>query len=224
MLDGVGAVYISYYPDIAVPGAVETVAAFVAKAREAGVEKLVLLTGRGEYHAQRAEEVVRSSGLPFTIVRAAWFAQNFSEGALHAPVMAGVLPMPGGDVQEPIVDVDDIADVAVAALSEKGHDGEVYEVTGPRLMRFADMADILARASGRPVAYVPISFDAFHAAILQEQGETIADVLTEIARETLDGRNASLADGVQRALGRAPRDFTTFAHTAARAGAWADAA
>ncbi|MCA0045061.1 NmrA family NAD(P)-binding protein [Celeribacter litoreus] len=223
-LEGVGAVYISYYPDIAVPGAVETVTAFVEKAREAGVGKLVLLTGRGEYHAQQAEEVVRQCGLPFTIVRAAWFAQNFSEGALHAPVMAGVLPMPGGDVQEPIVDVDDIADVAVAALSEDGHDGELYEVTGPRLMRFAEMADILSRESGRQIAYVPISFDDFHAAILQSQGKMIADVLTGIARETLDGRNASLADGVQRALGREPRDFTTFAQSAARAGAWADAA
>lgn len=223
-LVGVGAVYISYYPDIAVPGAVETVTAFVTQARAAGVSKLVLLTGRGEYHAQRAEDVIRQSGLPFTIVRAAWFAQNFSEGALHAPVMAGVLPMPGGDVLEPIVDVDDIADVAVAALSEDGHDGELYEVTGPRLMRFADMAEDLSQAIGQPITYVPISFEDFHAAIQQDQGDMIAEVLTGIARETLDGRNAALSDGVQRALGRDPRDFAVFAQAAAREGRWADAA
>lgn len=223
-LDGVSSVYISYYPDIAVPGAVETVAAFVEKARVAGVAKLVLLTGRGEYHAQQAEEVVRNSGLRFTIVRAAWFAQNFSEGALHETVMAGLLPMPGGEVREPIVDVDDIADVAVAALSEPGHDGELYEVTGPRLMTFAEMAAELSVASGRQVAHLPISFEDFHAALLPVQGEMIADVLTTIARETLDGRNAYLADGVARALGRAPRDFTAFASDAAQAGAWAEAA
>lgn len=223
-LDGVSSVYISYYPDIAVPGAVETVAAFVEQARVAGVTKLVLLTGRGEYHAQQAEEVVRNSGLRFTIVRAAWFAQNFSEGALHETVMAGLLPMPGGEVREPIVDVDDIADVAVAALSESGHDGELYEVTGPRLMTFAEMAAELSVASGRQVAHLPISFEDFHAALLPVQGEMIANVLTTIARETLDGRNAHLADGVARAMGRAPRDFTAFASDAAQAGAWAEAA
>lgn len=224
VLDGVSAVYISYYPDIAVPGAVETVAAFADQARVAGVGKLVLLTGRGEYHAQRAEGVVRNSGVPFTIVRAAWFAQNFSEGALHAPVMAGVLPMPGGDVEEPIVDADDIADVAVAALTNPGHDGKTYEVTGPHLMTFSRMAEALSAATGRQVAHVPISFEDFHAALLPSQGEMIADVLTEIARETLDGRNAKLADGIERALGRPPRDFATFATEAARSGAWADAA
>lgn len=224
VLDGVSAVYISYYPDIAVPGAVETVAAFVDQARAGGVGKLVLLTGRGEYHAQRAEDVVRNSGVPFTIVRAAWFAQNFSEGALHAPVMAGVLPMPGGDVEEPIVDVDDIADVAVAALTNPGHDGETYEVTGPHLMTFAQMAEVLSAATGRQIAHVPISFEDFQAALLASEGEMIANVLTEIARETLDGRNAQLADGVERALGRPPRDFATVASEAARSGAWVDAA
>lgn len=224
VLDGVSAVYISYYPDIAVPGAVETVTAFVDKARSAGVQKLVLLTGRGEHHAQRAEDVVRNAGIPFTIVRAAWFAQNFSEGALHAPVMAGVLPMPGGDVLEPIVDVDDIADVAAAALLDPGHDGELYEVTGPRLMRFADMAAALSQATGRSITHVPITFEEFHVALTRDQGAMIADVLTGIARETLDGRNAHLADGVQRALGRPPRDFDTFATEAARKGAWSSAA
>lgn len=224
VLAGVSSVYISYYPDIAVPGGVEAVSAFTEQARAAGVVKIVLLTGRGEYHAQRAEEVVRNSGLPFTIVRAAWFAQNFSEGALHDPVMAGVLPMPGGDVQEPIVDVDDIADVAVAALADAGHDGETYEVTGPRLLTFAQMADVLSAATGRQITHVPISFEDFHAALLAGQGEMIADVLTAIARETLDGRNATLADGVQRALGRAPRDFATFADAAVRSGNWAEAA
>ncbi|MFS4579946.1 NAD(P)H-binding protein [Phaeobacter sp. C3_T13_0] len=220
VLAGVSAVYISYYPDIAVPGAVETVAAFTDQARVAGVRKIVLLTGRGEYHAQRAEEVIRTSGLPYTIVRAAWFAQNFSEGALHAPVMAGVLPMPGGDVLEPIVDVDDIADVAVAALTETNHDSETYEVTGPRLMTFEHMAEVLSAATGQKITHMPISFEDFHAALLASQGEMIADVLTDIARETLDGRNARIADGVQRALGRPPRDFTTFATNAVSSGAW----
>ncbi|MBO9436638.1 NmrA family NAD(P)-binding protein [Ruegeria sp. R13_0] len=224
ILEGVSAAYISYFPDIAFPGAVEQVEAFTALARESGLQRLVLLTGRGEFHAERAEEVICNSGVPFTIVRAAWFAQNFSEGALLGPVMAGVLPMPAGDVREPIVDVDDIADVAVAALTEDGHAGELYEVTGPRLMTFADMAAQLSRAVGRPVQYLPISFEDFHAEIAKANGEMIADVITDIARETLDGRNANLAGGVQRALGRAPRDFAEFARKAATSGAWTSAA
>ena len=223
-LDGVSAAYISYFPDIAFPGAVEQVEAFIALAEEKGLQRLVLLTGRGEFHAERAEEVVRNSGVPFTIVRAAWFAQNFSEGALFDPVMAGALPMPGGDVREPIIDVDDIADIAVAALTEEGHVGELYEVTGPRLMTFAEMAAELSRAMGRTVQYVPISFEDFHAEIKNANGEMIADVITDIARETLDGRNANLADGVQRALGRTPRDFAEFADKAAMSGAWTKAA
>ncbi|MEW2915828.1 NmrA family NAD(P)-binding protein [Ruegeria sp. ANG10] len=224
ILEGVSAAYISYFPDIAFPGAVEQVEAFTTLAREKGLQRLVLLTGRGEFHAERAEAVVRNSGVPFTIVRAAWFAQNFSEGALLGPVKAGVLPMPAGDVREPIIDVDDIADVAVAALTEEGHDGELYEVTGPRLMTFEDMAAELSRAMGRTVQYLPISFEDFHAEIAHANGEMIADVITDIARETLDGRNANLADGVQRALGRAPRDFADFANKAAMSGAWTRAA
>ncbi|MEP2031444.1 MAG: NAD(P)H-binding protein [Paracoccaceae bacterium] len=224
VLDGISAAYISYFPDIAFPGAVEQVEAFIAMAHEKGLQRFVLLTGRGEYHAERAEEVVRNSGVPFTIVRAAWFAQNFSEGALLDPVMAGVLPMPAGDVREPIIDIDDIADVAVAALTEEGHAGELYEVTGPHLMTFADMAGELSRAMGRTVQYLPISFEDFHAEITNTNGEMIADVITDIARETLDGRNANLADGVQRALGRAPRGFAEFADKAAALGAWTKAA
>lgn len=223
-LAGMRAVYISYYPDVAVPGAVERVSAFIDAAKAAGAARLVLLTGRKERHAERAEAVLQGAGVAHTILRAAWFAQNFSEGALRDAIMAGVLPMPGGDVLEPIVDVEDIADVAVAALTEDGHDGEVYEITGPRLMGFAQMAEALSAASGRPVAHAPLSLEEFHDALVPLQGEMLAEVVTGIARETLDGRNAHLADGVERALGRAPRDFADFAAAAARAGAWRDAA
>jgi len=223
-LEGVSAAYVSYFPDIAIPGAVEHVEQFCNLAHRMGLERLVLLTGRGEHHAERAEDVVRRCGAPFTIIRAAWFAQNFSEGALHGPVMAGVLPMPGGNVREPIIDIDDIAEVAVAALTQDGHTGKLYEVTGPRLMTFSEMADALSVAMAQPVQHLPISFDDFHAELKRENGEMIADIVTEIARETLDGRNAYLGDGVQRALGRAPRDFTDFARTAAAVGCWKTAA
>jgi uncharacterized protein YbjT (DUF2867 family) len=224
VLEGVSAAYVSYFPDLAFPGAVEKVEALCKVAAGAGIGRLVLLSGRGEHHARQGEEVVRASGLDFTLIRAAWFAQNFSEGYLRDQVENGVIAMPGGDVQEPIVDVDDIAGVAVAALTEAGHSGHLYEVTGPRLMSFAEMAAELSHATGRPIRHVPISFDEFHDGLVQVGGEFVADVFTAIARETLDGRNAHLADGVERALGRPPRDFAEFAKRAAAAGAWAAAA
>ena len=120
--------------------------------------------------------------------------------------------------------MDDIADVAVAALTQEGHRGRLYEVTGPRLMIFADMAGALSEATGRPIRHIPIGFDEFHANIARSGGDFVADVFTAIARETLDGRNARTADGVMRALGRPPRDFARFATDAARSGAWAKAA
>lgn len=223
-LAGVSAAYVSYFPDLAFPGAVDKVEALCGAARAAGVRRLVLLSGRGEHHARLGEEAVRRSGMDFTLVRAAWFAQNFSEGYLRDQVLGGVIAMPGGDVREPIVDVDDIADVAVAALTEDGHEGALYEVTGPRLMTFAEMAGELSEATGRPIRHVPITFEEFHDGLVQVGGEFVADVFTAIARETLDGRNARLADGVERALGRPPRDFAAFARNAAAAGAWRVAA
>lgn len=223
-LNGARAAYVTYFPDLAFPGAVEKLESLVETAKDADVGHLVLLSGRGEHHARLGEEVVRDSGVDFTIVRAAWFAQNFSEGYLRDPILAGVLPMPGGDIAEPIIDIDDIADVAVAALTEAGHAGKLYEVTGPRLMTFAEMAAVLGQATGRPIRHVPISFEDFHANIAASGGDFVADVFTAIARETLDGRNAHTTDGVMQALGRPPRDFADFARAAALANAWPGAA
>ncbi|MEM1267379.1 MAG: NmrA family NAD(P)-binding protein [Pseudomonadota bacterium] len=223
-LSGVAQAYVTYFPDLAFPGAVEKLQAFTKVAAASGLEHIVLLSGRGEHHARLGEEVVRSSGIPFTLVRSAWFAQNFSEGYLRDPILAGVLPMPGGDIAEPIIDIDDIADVVVAALTEDGHVGELYEVTGPELMTFAEMARILSSAAGRPIQHLPITFEDFHANVAAAGGDFVADVFTAIARETLDGRNAHLNDGVERALGRQPRAFADFAAAASSRGAWSAAA
>lgn len=223
-LDGVGAAYISFFPDLAFPGASDRIEALVDMARDRDVGRLVLLSGRGESHAQACEEIVRMSGLDHTLVRASWFAQNFSEGYLRVPVLRGTVAMPAGDVREPIVDIDDLADVAVAALTDDRHSGALYEITGPELLSFADMTDALSAATGRAVRYRPISLDAFHAEMSAMAGPFIADVFTGVCRETLDGRNAWLGDGVQRALDREPRSFAEFCRRAAAAGAWAEAA
>ena len=224
VLHGVTKAYVTYFPDLAFPGAVEKVAAFCDVAKSTGLKHIVLLSGRGEHYARLGEEAVRASGIDFTLVRAAWFAQNFSEGYLRDPILSSVLPMPGGTIQEPIIDIDDIADVVVTALTEDGHKGKLYEVTGPRLMSFADMAEVLSQVTGRPIQHIPISFEDFHANIAASGGEFVADVFTGIARETLDGRNAQVCDGVENALGRPARDFADYAAVAAKSGTWSDAA
>ena len=223
-LDGVSAAYVSYFPDLAFPGADQKIGALCELAKTMGTERLVLLSGRGETHAKRCEDIVRDSGVDFTLVRCAWFAQNFSEGYLRDPVLDGAIALPAGDVREPIVDVDDIAEVAVAALTEARHGGELYEITGPRLLHFSEAAAELAAASGHPVRYVPITLAQFHEAMTAIGGAFIADVFTHVCEEALDGRNEWLGDGVQRALGRAPRDFSDFCRHAAAAGAWRTAA
>jgi len=223
-LDRVSTAYVSYFPDLAFPGAAEKIGALSGLAKKMGTKRLVLLSGRGETQAQRCEDIVRNSGVDFTLLRCAWFAQNFSEGYLHGPVMQGTIALPAGDAREPVVDVDDIADAAVAALTEDRHSGELYELTGPRLLHFSDVAAELSAAVGRPVEYVPITLGQFHAAMSNIGGEFIADVFTHVCKEALDGRNEWLGDGVQRALGREPRDFAEVCRSAAAGGTWSAAA
>jgi uncharacterized protein YbjT (DUF2867 family) len=220
-LDGVGSVYVSYHPDLAVPGAVEAVGSFAELASRNRVPRLVLLTARGEPEGELAERAVRASGAELTILRSAWFMQNFSEDFLREPVRSGEVALPAGNRSEPFVHADDLADVAVAALTENGHVGELYELTGPRLLTFGEAVDEIAEASGRAVRYVPVSIEQ-HTAAAAEQGvpPAFVQLLTYLFSELLDGRNAQLADGIQRALGREPRDFADYARDAAAAGAW----
>ncbi len=216
-LDGVRAAYLTYYPDLAFPGAPETVGRLAKQAASSGVEQLVLLSGRGEPEAEAAERAVRNAGTGWTIVRSSWFHQNFSESFLLDPVRAGDIALPAGDAAEPFVDADDIADVAAAALTDPRHRGELYELTGPRLLTFADAAAELSRATGRTVRYTPLA-PADYRRILAEHG--LPAEFADLFADVLDGRNAHLADGVRRALGREPKDFADYARDTAATGVW----
>ena len=221
-LEGVEAVYVSYSPDLAVPGATDAIRAFVARAEDHGVRRLVLLSGRGEEEAQACERIVQDGKADWTIVRASWFHQNFSEGAFVDMVLAGQIRLPGSVASEPFVDADDIADVAVAALSEEGHAGEVYEVTGPRLLSFDEVAAELSQAIGRQVQFVALPHDDFVAGVRDSGApREVVWMMDYLFSTVLDGRNAHLTDGVQRALGRPPRDFADFAREFAASGGWA---
>jgi uncharacterized protein YbjT (DUF2867 family) len=221
-LDGVGSVYVTYYPDLAVPGAAEAVAAFADLAVARGVRRLVLLSGRGEAGARRAEQALQQSGADWTIVRSAFMAQNFSESFFLEPVRAGEVAFPAAeDLAEPFIDADDIADVAVAALTGDGHVGQLYEVTGPWLLGWADAVAEIATAAGRPIRYLPVSPEEYATLLLDNQVPAdFVKMLTDVFTEVLDGRNAHLGDGVQRALGRPPRDFADYARDTAATGVW----
>ncbi|MFJ4876684.1 NmrA family transcriptional regulator [Streptomyces sp. NPDC088745] len=216
-LAGADAAYVTYYPDLAAPGAVAAMHGFGLAAGEQGVRRLVVLSGRGEPEAVRAENALREawgdpSGL--TVVRAAFFAQNFSEGALAEGVAAGEIAFPAGDTAEPWVDAEDLADAVVETLVAPGHGGEVYELTGPRLLTFAEVAAELSRATGREVRYVPVTVPEY-ASALQGHGLPAGEAqwLAGLFGGLLDGHNASTTEGVRRVLGRAPRDFRTFTAT-----------
>jgi uncharacterized protein YbjT (DUF2867 family) len=219
-LEGVGAAYISYFPDIAIPGAPEAVHAFAETALTCGVRRLVLLSGRGEEEAQRAERMVQDTGADVTVVRCAWFMQNFSESFLLDGVLAGEVALPASDQVEPFIDVDDIADVAVAALTDDRHIGEVYELTSPRLMTFPQAVTEIAQAAGRDIRYEPVSVDEY-AAGAAEHGvpPEFVGFLTYLFSDVL-GNNAYLTDDVQRAIGRPPRDFNDYARDTAATGVW----
>lgn len=220
-LEGMDAVYINYAPDLAIPGASDSIQSFVNKAKDHGIRKLVLLSGRGEEEAQECERIVQESGVDWTIVRASWFNQNFSEGAFVEMVLSGQITTPVGDVGEPFVDVDDIADVVVAALTESGHSARLYEVTGPRLMTFKDIAKELSKACGREVKFLEVPHDAFIEGVKKSGApQDVVWMIDYLFNTVLDGRNACLADGIQQALGRPPKDFRDFTLEEAAKGTW----
>jgi uncharacterized protein YbjT (DUF2867 family) len=221
VLGGVTSAYIAYAPDVAIPGSTELIREFVDAAVKQGVQHLVLLSGRGEEEAQAAEKIVQSSGIDWTIVRAGWFMQNFSEGEFLQMVLDDAITLPARHIPEPFIDVNDIADVVVAALTEEGHAGEVYEVTGSRMLNFDEVAHEISTAAGRQVQFIQIPSDAFAHAI-EESGapKDIAWLLNYLFESVLDGRNAFVCDGVQRALGREPADFSDFARRVAARGVW----
>ncbi|WP_036962096.1 NAD(P)H-binding protein [Promicromonospora kroppenstedtii] len=212
----------------AVPGPVHEL---VARAEAAGVRRLVLLSGRGAdtwgdssfgLDMRSAEEAVRGSALEWTVLRASNFDQNFDEDLFHAPLLAGELALPAGSVPEPFVDLEDVADVAAAVLTEPGqHAGRTYELTGPRGVTFAEAVDLISRASDRPVTYRQVSPAEYRTALVEAGlGEDDAHHVAEMFVLMERGLLAGPTDDVETVLGRPPRAFEEYVVRAAAAGAW----
>jgi len=225
VLEGVRAAYVTYPPDIMMPEAAGRIARLAEEASKAGVSRLVLLSGRGEERARVAEDALVASDVDWTILRASWFQQNFSEEFLLDGVLAGTVALPAEPVGEPFIDAEDIAAVAVSALTEDGHGGRIYELTGPRLLTLPEAVAEIAAAAGRPIDYVQVGMEDFIAA-LASQGvpEAYRWLMRELFSNVLDGRNASTTDDVERVTGRKPRDFSDYVARTAATGVWRRAA
>jgi uncharacterized protein YbjT (DUF2867 family) len=220
-LKGVTAAYVTYQPDLAVPGALAVVSAFFDEALDSGVSKLVLLSGRGEPEAQDAERVLQATRADWTILRSSWFSQMFSESYFLDTILAGEVALPATLAAEPFVDIEDIADIAVAALTGSAHSRKLYELTGTKAITFVQAFEQIAKAAGRRIDFIPVSMGDYRAELVRQQipAEYI-DLVMYLFGTVLDGRNTPLTDGVQQALGRPPRAFADYIERTAATGIW----
>ena len=221
-LRGMDKVYITFQPDLAVPGALDAIEELTKKAKQCNVKKVVLLSGKGEREAELCEQVVIHSGLDYTIVRASWFNQNFSESFFLEPILEGFVALPQADVKVPFVDTDDIADVAVEALLNDKHNGNIYQLTGPRLLTFKEVVEEISEATEREITFTSISLAAYVKA-MKEQGvpENFVWLIEYLFSEVLGNPIISeITNDIEKVLGRKPIDFTDYVNETLKTGTW----
>lgn len=221
VLQDIDAVYITFQPDLAIPSAADIIRNFTLLATKAGVQKIVLLSGRGEKEAQVCEEIVKTNAKNWTIVRASWFNQNFSESIFLDPILAGIVALPRAEALEPFVDADDIADVVTASLLDEKHNGQTYELTGPRLLTFEQIVNEIANATGRSITFQALSLNEYVQMLREYQiPEDFIWLVNYLFEQVLDGRNSSVTSDVEKVLGRKAKDFSAYAKETAETGIW----
>ena len=220
-LKDINTVYISYQPDLAIPSATTAIQLFSGLATEMGVEKMVLLSGRGEKEAQVCEEIIKTNAKKWTIVRSSWFNQNFSENFFLDPIIAGYVALPRAEALEPFTDADDIADVIVASLLEDKHNGQTYELTGPRLLTFKEVIAEIAKTSGRKITFQDLTLEEYIQMLRTYQvPEDHIWLVNYLFEQVLDGRNSSITNDIEKVLGRKAKDFSVYAAETAKTGIW----
>ena len=220
-LQGMESVYITFQPDLAVPGAKEAIKGFTNQAVKSGVRKVVLLSGKGEQEAEECERIVMNSGLDWTVVRASWFNQNFSESFFLDPILAGHVALPKNEALVPYVDANDIADVVVASLLDEKHNGEIYELTGPRTLTFSDVVREISVATGREIQFTPISMEEYNAMMKEfNLPDDYLWLINYLFEEVLVDSNSIVTNDIEKVLGRKPIDFTTYANEVAKSRVW----
>ncbi len=214
--------YIVYYPDLAVPGAKEAIQKLTEAAVNEGLKKVVLLSGKGETEAEACEEIVANSGLNYTLVRASWFNQNFSEGAFSDYILAGHLALPMPEARIPYTDTRDIADMVTKVLLDDSFNGKTLTVTGPKKLTFAEVAAIISEKLGRPIQYQAISMEEFKAGLVAAGlPESVIWLLSYLFTEVLGhSENQTISDDVEKVLSRKPVSFEEYVEKTVVSGAW----
>jgi uncharacterized protein YbjT (DUF2867 family) len=221
VIKDVATVYITFQPDLAIPTALETIKRFTTIANENGIKKMVLLSGRGEKEAQLCEQVVMEIAQKWTIVRASWFNQNFSESVFLEPILAGHVALPRAEALEPFTDANDIADVVVQAIIDEKHNGQIYELTGPRLMTIPQAIAEISDACGRKIQFQALTLEENVQLLRSYQlPEDYIWLVNYLFAEVLDGRNASISSDIEKVLGRKATDFSEYAKVTAASGVW----
>ncbi len=220
-IDGMDSVYITFQPDLAVPGALKAIEGFTSQAVKGGIRKMVLLSGKGEKEAELCEQVVMNAGVDWTIVRASWFNQNFSESFFLDPIVAGHVALPRAEALVPYVDVDDIADVVVESLLDDKHVGQTYELTGPRQLTFKQVTEEISKVTGRDIKFESITMDEYTKMLREYQvPEDYIWLINYLFTEVLVSRNSSVTNDIEKVLGRKAKDFGEYARETASTGIW----
>lgn len=225
-LEGMDKVYITFQPDLAVPGALEAIERLTRVAQQTGIKKMVLLSGKGEREAELSEQVIIHSGIDYTIVRASWFNQNFSESFFLDPILAGHVALPKPEARVPYVDTGDIADVVVEALIDEKHNGQIYQLTGPRLLTFEEVVKTIARETEREIKFTPISMEAY-IDMLKQFGlpDDYLWLINYLFTEVLDNeKNSVVTNDIEKVLSRKAKDFSEYVRETAVTGIWRPAA
>jgi len=221
-LNGIEKMYVTYYPDLAVPGAKEAIESLTHLAIELGVKKMVLLSGKGETEAEACEKIVMDSGINYTIVRASWFNQNWSESFFLDPILSGEVALPMSDVLIPFVDTNDIAEVAATVLLDDIYNGEIIEVTGPELITFKDIVNIISRSSNRKLNFYDITLEQYIDGMKQMQIPNDVVWLIEylFSHVLTNPKNQLVVNDIERVLGRKAKPFLEYAQETASTGIW----
>ncbi|KAA1243408.1 SDR family oxidoreductase [Aquimarina sp. RZ0] len=217
-LSGIEKMYVTYYPDLAVPGAKEAILSLTILAKELGVKKMVLLSGKGETEAEACEKIVMDSGMNYTIVRASWFNQNWSESFFLEPILSGEVALPMSDVLIPFVDANDIAEVAATVLLDDSYNGEIIEVTGPELITFKDIINIISKTSGRSLNFYDITLEQYVDGMKKMQMPNEAIWLIEylFSHVLTNPKNQQVVNDIEHVLGRKAKTFLEYAEKTAK--------
>lgn len=221
VLQDIDSVYITFQPDLAIPSAEDSIENFTRLATKSGVQKMVLLSGRGEKEAQLCEEMVKQNAKNWTIVQASWFNQNFSESIFLDPILAGIVALPRAEALEPFTDADDIADVVTAVLLDDKHNGQTYELTGPKLLTFKQVINEIAEVTGRNITFQSLSLEEYNKMLVEYQvPEDHIWLVNYLFEQVLDGRNSTITSDIEKVLGRKAKDFSAYAKETAQTGIW----